>query len=63
MKLDLQETSTILAALRYWQEQGLADDPELRSDALHDIATARDECISMDSEGIDALCEKLNTEE
>ena len=61
MKLDLQEISTILAALRFWQEEGLADDPEKRSDALHDIATANDACVSMDSAGIDDLCEKVNT--
>ncbi len=63
MKVELteQEQGTILAALRYWQQEGLADHPQRRSDELHEIATCgtRDE-VSLDSKGVDALCEKLN---
>jgi hypothetical protein len=56
-----QELATILAALRYYQEQGLADDPAMRSDEIHDIATNNDNVISsLDGAGIDALCEKYN---
>lgn len=58
-KLDGQEVATILAALRYYQEQGMGE-PSNRSNAIHDIATDGDNQISMDAEGIDALCEQLN---
>lgn len=50
---------TILAALRYYQEQGLCD-PENRSSDIHDIATDGD-CISLDERGIDELCEAITT--
>lgn len=59
--LDREELSTVLAALRYWQENGLADDPYLRSDALHEIATDGGELTSLCSNGIDRLCERINT--
>lgn len=57
--LDGAELATILAALRYYQEQGMGD-PDNRSDVLHGIATNDDREVSLDDEGIDALCEKLN---
>lgn len=60
LSVSLQEHATILAALRYWQEQGLADDPALRSDALHDIACPEDVLCSLNGEGVDELCEHLN---
>jgi len=42
------ETNTIIAALRYYQQCGLAD-PSNRSNEIHDIA------------GIDNLCLRINT--
>lgn len=58
---DPRKLATILAALRYYQPQGLADDPTLRSDAIHEIATANDTILSsMCGEEIDALCDELN---
>ena len=60
--LTRQEVNTILAALRYYQENGQGD-PFKRSDAIHDIATDGDTDISMDDEGIDDLCERINTGE
>lgn len=62
MKIDIttQERNTILAALRYYQSEGLADDPGRRSDLIHAIATGDDQDSSLDGEGIDSLCEKLN---
>ncbi len=57
-ELNLSELSTILAALRFYQWNGQGD-PFKRSDAIHDIATNGD-CISLDDEGIDRLCEDLN---
>jgi hypothetical protein len=58
--LDREELATILAALRYYQQQGLGD-PVNRPEAIHDIATDHDAILSsLDDAGIDALCEKLN---
>lgn len=59
MKLTNQELNTILAALRFYQDEGMCE-PDNRSDGIHDIATNGNADISMDLEGIDALCEKLN---
>lgn len=54
-----QELNTILAALRYYQENGQGE-PANRSDAIHDLATDNDTDISMDAAGIDELCARLN---
>jgi hypothetical protein len=55
--------ATILAALRYYQEQGLGD-PANRSDEIHEIATNAGLVLaSLDDQGIDALCDRLNTED
>jgi hypothetical protein len=58
--LDSAELATVLAALRFWQEEEMANDPFKRSDALQDIATNGDEETSLDNAGVDALCERLN---
>lgn len=58
LKVDHAEFNTILAALRFYQEKGQGD-PYNRSDAIHDIATDGDQ-ISLDDEGIDELCMRLN---
>ncbi len=57
--IDTAEKATILAALRYYQQQGLGD-PSNRSEEIHDIATDSGNQISLDEEGIDVLCEKVN---
>lgn len=57
-----QELATVLAALRFYQANGQGN-PANRSDAIHDIATAGDEVISLDDDGIDDLCERLNCED
>lgn len=57
--IDAVERATILAALRYYQQQGQGD-PSNRSDEIHDIATDVGNQISLDEEGIDVLCEKVN---
>ena len=58
-----QEHATVLAALRFYQHEGLADDPDLRPEAIHDIATGGNTnfATGLDGSGIDALCERLNT--
>lgn len=59
-ELDDAELATILAALRFYQAAGMGD-PFNRSDAIHEIATNGGEVFSsLDAEGIDQLCEKLN---
>lgn len=59
-----QEHVTVLAALRFYQMQGLADDPAWRPDIIHDIATGCDDSVvSLDGNGINVLCERLNTDD
>ena len=58
-EFDNTDLNTILAALRYYQEQGMGD-PENRSDDIHEIATNGDTDVSLDDAGIDDLCERLN---
>lgn len=55
----LAELSTIIAALRFYQERGMGD-PANRSDDIHEIATCGDECVSLDADAIDELCEAIN---
>ena len=57
--LDDAELGTVLAALRYYQSQGLGD-PANRPQEIHDIATAGDTVISLDDGAIDELCERIN---
>lgn len=54
-----EELGTVLAALRYYQQNGQGD-PYNRSDAIHSIATRCDEVTSLDDAGIDELCERIN---
>jgi len=58
--LDRRELATMLAALRYWQREGL-----MSSGSEHDIATCADDdyqCEPLDASEIDELCEDLNAE-
>jgi len=52
------EFDTILAALRYWQEKGMADAVD-QTDFLQDIGSSGDNAC-LDIAGIDALCERIN---
>lgn len=62
IQVSKEEHATILAALRFYQERDQGD-PMFRSDAIHHIATAGgdDNITSLDDEGIDELCERINT--
>lgn len=55
------EFHTIMAALRYYQQQGLGD-PAHRPQEIHELATNADEVISLDEGAIDELCERINLE-
>ncbi len=57
--VDEAEHATILAALRYYQENGQGD-PSNRSDDIHAIAAPDHVMSSLDDDGIDALCERIN---
>jgi len=55
MKLDEQQLATVLAALRYWQREGLMSNGD-----EHDIATEGGRYVELGAEAIDELCEELN---
>lgn len=54
-----EERHTVIAALRFWQQQGMCD-PKNRSDDFQDLATNGDEVTSLCDEELDALVENLN---
>jgi hypothetical protein len=62
IKLEINgpELSTILAALRYYQEHH-QDEPSERTDRIQAIATNDDTETSLDDDGIDVLCMRINT--
>jgi hypothetical protein len=53
------EVNTLLAALRFYQANGQGNAVN-RSDDIHKLAVGDNDDISLDDEGIDALCEKIN---
>lgn len=58
--LDHAELSTVLAALRFYQSRGLGE-PANRPGDIHEIATGGGTVMaSLDDDGIDSLCERLN---
>ena len=59
VSLNHQDLCTVLAALRFYQEQGMGE-PGNRSADIHDIAEDGGNQISMDDEGIDDLCDRIN---
>ena len=58
-RLEREDIATIVAALRYYQQEGQGD-PDNRDSMIQDLATAGGEITSRDDDGIDALCEQLN---
>jgi|TARA_B100001057_G_C22114326_1_gene668219 hypothetical protein len=60
IEVDNAERNTILAALRFYQQQGMGE-PFNRSDEIHDIASDCGNDTSLDDAGIDDLCERINT--
>ncbi len=55
------EFSTIMAALRFYQEQG-QDNPAHRSPGIDCIATNEGQLVALDGQAIDSLCKRINTE-
>lgn len=62
MIFDKAQTNTILAALRYYQQKGFGN-PELRPDWVQEIACPTPDDTSLDTAGIDELCEAINAPE
>ncbi len=62
ISVDAAELATILAALRFYQQEGQGE-PSNRCDDIHHIATDGETQISLNSEGIDALRERINLDE
>lgn len=54
LRADPRERDTILAALRYWQREGLRGDPR----AELAIASEHGDALSLDE--VDSLCERIN---
>jgi hypothetical protein len=50
-----RETATILAALRYWQREGL-----MSAGAEQDVASDGERFQALSAEEIDTLCERIN---
>lgn len=57
-----RELATVLAALRYWQEDCQCN-PDHRRDEIDDIATNGGELAALDDAEVDALCERLGAPE
>ncbi len=55
MELSPRETATVLAALRWWQENN-----GMQADRFNAIATNEHTLVELSLEEIDALCERLN---
>ena len=55
MTMDNRELATVLAALRYWQREGL-----MSAGHEQEIATDQGAFEALSKWEIDALCEKLN---
>jgi hypothetical protein len=65
LQVDERELATILAALRYWQRDGLLSDEHgdlATPGPENDIATAGGTHEPLDLDEIDELCERLNCE-
>ncbi len=62
ISVDAAELATILAALRFYQREGQGD-PSNRRVYIHVIATDGDTQLSLNTERIDALCERINLDE
>lgn len=60
VNLSEAELATVLAALRFWQSKGQLESATF---GLQQIATNEGLVEPLDSDQIDDLCEKINTDE
>jgi len=56
-----RELAVILAALRFYQNENLGDGSDVGREAIKDIATDCGSLRPLDFEGVDRLCERINT--
>ncbi len=55
------EHATLMAALRFYQGNGLADNPKKRPELIHNIATCDGTLMAaLSGGGVDKLCERMN---
>ena len=59
--VDGRELATILAALRFHQDENLRVGPDIPDRAIKDIATDSGLLKSLDFKDVSRLCEKINT--
>lgn len=55
-----EDRHTIIAALRFWQQQGMCE-PANRSDEFQNLATNFDQVTSLSESDLDQLVENINT--
>jgi hypothetical protein len=60
LRISLRELNTVLAALRFYQEQGQCDSAK-RSESIGDVATNGGHTQALTGNEIDELCERINT--
>ena len=59
--VDRRELATILAALRFHQDENLRDSCDIPDEVIKGIATDSDSLKPLDSKDVNRLCEKINT--
>lgn len=59
MDLTPAQIATMLAALRYYQQQGMCDEGKRPPD-IDDIATDGGSVTALDEDEVDDLCQQLN---
>jgi len=58
VEFEPEEIATLIAALAHYKWHGCGE-PDARNAVIHKMATAGDQLVSLDDEGIDALAIKL----
>ncbi len=61
LAVDARELATILAALRFHQDENLRAGPDIPDRAINDIATDGGSLKPLDFKEVDRLCERINT--
>lgn len=60
LTIDRREMATILAALRFHQDENLRTGPDIPDQAVKDIATDCDSLKPLDFDEVSRLCERIN---
>ena len=62
VRVTARELATILAALRFHQEENLQTGGDIPDQAIHQIATDGGELTPLDFDEVAEFCERLNTD-